>query len=202
MLVFKRKQIVILALVLLIVVAGYLQYTYKQGSTSTDLAGGKLGEAVYVDNEIDNLELVENSDDEGIALESGADIVDSTDISASKEANDFFAQAKMDRDQSRSKSTETLKSITEDKSVTKETVSKAYEDMITLTDNADREMRIETLVSKMGFSDCVALFADDGSVDVVVKTPTLTNAQVAQIADIVSRQADLAIEDIHIKKLY
>ena len=53
MMVFKRKQIVILALILMIVVAGYLQYSYRQGSTSANTEG-KLGEAVYVDNEIEN----------------------------------------------------------------------------------------------------------------------------------------------------
>lgn len=42
MMVFKRKQIIILALILLIVVAGYLQYSYRQGNTSAD-SEGRLG---------------------------------------------------------------------------------------------------------------------------------------------------------------
>jgi len=74
--------------------------------------------------------------------------------------------------------------------------------MIALVENADKEMRIETLIKEKGFSDAVALFADDGSIDIIVKAPSLTTAQTAQIADIVSRQAKVAIVDIHIKKLF
>ena len=197
MVVFKRKQIVVLALILMIVVAGYLQYSYKQGSTSAGKDSGKLGEAVYVDNQLGNENLdqaeeakkVEKSDKKA-------------DVSASKLANDFFAQAKMDKEISRSKSNDSLKAITEDVNASKETRAEAYDKMMALVDNADKEMRIETLIREKGFSDAVALFADDGSIDIIVKAPSLTTAQTAQIADIVSRQAKVAIEDIHIKKLF
>ena len=202
MVVFRRKQIVILALVLMIVVAGYLQYTYKAGSNSDELAG-QIGDAVLVDNEEGEQAGAENLETDGIAWNSGAqDTSAAPGVSASKEANDFFAQAKMNREITRDKTTKTLKSITSDKSAPEETISKAYDQLMALTEIAEKEMRIETLISKMGFNDCVALFADDGSVDIVVKTPELTDAQVAQIADIVSRQANVDIADINIKKIY
>lgn len=192
--VFKRKQIVILALILMIVVAGYLQYSYKQGSTSADDAAAKLGDAVYVDNQIEN---------QGIAgTENTATNESQANISASKLANDFFAQAKMDKEQSRSKSNESLKAITEDVNASKETRSKAYDQMMAIVERADQEMRIETLINKMGFSDSVALFADDGSIDIIVKTPSLTSSQTAQITDLVARQAKLTVDNIHIKKLF
>lgn len=193
--VFKRKQIVILALILMIVVAGYLQYSYRQGSTSADM-DGKLGEAVYVDSEIDN---------EGLA---GSEL-DTTDVtkaqknvSASKMANDYFVQAKMDKEQSRSKSNESLKAITEDINASKETVAEAHNKMMAITSNADKEMRIETLINKMGFAESFVVFADDGSVDIVIKTPSLSTSQTAQITDIVTRQGEVAVDDIHIKPLF
>lgn len=195
MMVFKRKQIVILALVLMIVVAGYLQYSYRQGSTSADI-NGKLGEAVYVDNEIDN---------EGFA---GADsdtedIVNAQkNVSASKMANDYFVQEKMEKEQSRSKSSEALKAITEDINASIETKEAAYEKMMAITEKADKEMRIEALINKMGFEESFVLFADNGSVDVVIKTPSLSTSQTAQITDIVTRQGDVKVEDIHIKPLF
>lgn len=192
--VFKRKQIVILALILMIVVAGYLQYSYKQGSTSADTA--KLGDAVYVDNQIENQGIA------GTENEAAKDVKSQANVSASKMANDFFAQAKMDKEQSIGKSNESLKAITEDVNASKETRNKAYEEMMALVDRSDKEMRIETLINKMGFSDSVALFADDGSIDIVVKTPSLTNAQTAQITDIVARQGKLTVDNIHIRKLF
>lgn len=197
MVVFKRKQIVVLALILMIVVAGYLQYSYKQGSTSADKDSGKLGEAVYVDNQVNNETL-------GQADQAGKDVKSDkkADVSASKLANDFFTQARMDKEISRSKSNDSLKSITEDVNASKETRAEASGKMLALIDQSDKEMRIETLIKEKGFSDAVALFADDGSIDIIVKTASLTNTQATQISDIVSRQAKIAIEEIHIRKLY
>lgn len=197
MMVFKRKQIVVLALILMIVVAGYLQYSYKQGSTSASRDNGKLGEAVYVDNQLEN-----ESFDQAEQSKKENKNDKKADVSASKLANDFFAQAKMDKEMSRSKSNDSLKVITEDVNASKEIRAEAYDKMISLVDNADREMRIETLIKEKGFSDAVALFADDGSIDIIVKSPSLTTAQTAQISDIVSRQAKVSMGDIHIKKLF
>lgn len=195
MMVFKRKQIVILALILMIVVAGYLQYSYRQGSTSADM-DGKLGEAVYVDNEIDNVGLA------GSELNAADNTQTQKNVNASKMANDYFVQAKMDKEQSRSKSNESLKTITEDINASKETKAEAYDKMIAITSNADKEMRIEALINKMGFAESFVLFADNGSVDIVIKTPSLSTSQTAQITDVVIRQGEVAVEDIHIKPLF
>lgn len=193
--VFKRKQIVILALILMIVVAGYLQYSYRQGSTSED-AEGKLGEAVYVDNEIDNEGIV------GTELNASDNVKAQQNVNASKMANDYFVQAKIDKEQSRSKTNESLEAITKDINASKETKSEAYDKMMTITDNADKEMRIESLINKMGFEESFVVFADNGSVDIVVKTPSLSTSQTAQITDIVIRQGEVAVKDIHIKPLF
>lgn len=195
MMVFKRKQIVILALILMIVVAGYLQYSYRQGSTSAD-TDGTLGEAVYVDNEIAN---------EGLDG-TGQDVAENENtqlnVTASKMANDYFVQAKMDREQSRSENTESLKAIAENINSSDEMRAEAEAKIIALTENSDKEMRIEALINKMGFDDTFVLFADNGSVDIVIKTPSLTSSQTAQITDIVTRQGDVTAGDIHIKTLF
>lgn len=193
--VFKRKQIVILALILMIVVAGYLQYSYRQGSTSAN-SEGKLGEAVYVDNEIQNDGIA------GVEQEPADNAAAQKNVTASKMANDFFAESKMDKETSRSKSTDSLKAITEDINASKETKTEAYNKMMAITENSDREMRIETLINKLGFADSFVLFADDGSVDIVVKTPSLSTSQTAQITDIVTRQAEVKVADIHIKTMF
>jgi stage III sporulation protein AH len=194
MMVFKRKQIVILALVLMIVVAGYLQYSYRQGSTSAN-TDGTLGEAVYVDNEIAN-EGLDGTED--VAENENTQL----NVTASKMANDYFVQAKMDREQSRSENTESLKAIADDGNSNDEIKAEAQSKMITLSENADKEMRIETLINKMGFDDTFVLFADNGSVDIVIKTPSLTTSQTAQITDIVTRQGDVDVGDIHIRTLF
>lgn len=223
MMVFKRRQIVVLSLILMIVVAGYLQYTYKKGSSSADKDTGKMGEAVYVDSEVasDDIEALGEGGKIGEALTSN-DSKDNKDnqqnkdnkdnktdgknqktAPASKMAEDFFAQAKLDKEMTREKDTDALKAITEDENADKATQTKAYNKMMLIIDNAEKEMRIETSISRQGFDEVVALIGDDGSIDVFVKTPSLTSAQTAQIADVVSRQADIDdFNKIHIKPVY
>ncbi|HOA54295.1 MAG: SpoIIIAH-like family protein [Acetivibrionales bacterium] len=196
MMVLKRKQIVILALILLIVVAGYLQYSYRQGSTSAD-SEGRLGEALYVDSDIYNDEMFGSDSD--LADEGFGDQVN---ITASKMANDYFIQAKMDKEQSRSEAADSLKAIVEDATVSTEIREEAHNKMMALAENLERESRIEILINKMGFEDSFILFADNGSVDIIVKTPSLTSSQAAQITDIVMRQADVDVEDIHISTMF
>jgi len=196
MMILKRKQIVILALILLIVVAGYLQYSYRQGNTSAD-SEGKLGEALYVDNEIINEGM--GGSDSDLADEGFGDQVN---VTASKMANDYFIQAKLDKEQSRSEAADSLKAIAEDASVSPEVREEAHSKMIALAETAEKESRIEILINKMGFEDSFILFADNGSVDIIVKTPSLTSSQAAQITDIVMRQADVDVEDIHISTMF
>ncbi|NLH95737.1 MAG: SpoIIIAH-like family protein [Clostridiaceae bacterium] len=196
MMVFKRKQIIILALILLIVVAGYLQYSYRQGNTSAD-SEGRLGEALYVDNEIYNEGMA--GSDPGLA---DAGFGDQVNVTASKMANDYFIQAKLDKEQSRSEAADSLKAIVEDVTASPEVREEAHNRMIALAETAEKESRIEILINKMGFEDSFILFADNGSVDIVVKTPSLTSSQAAQITDIVMRQADVDVEDIHISTMF
>lgn len=194
--VLKRKQIVILALILLIVVAGYLQYSYRQGNTSAD-SEGRLGEALYVDNEIYNEGMAGSGS--GLAEE---DFGDQKNVTASKMANDYFIQAKMDKEQSRSEAAESLRTIAEDVNISAEVREEAQNKMMALAETLEKESRIEILINKMGFEDSFILFADNGSVDIIVKTPSLTSSQAAQITDIVMRQADVDVEDIHISTMF
>lgn len=186
--ILKRRQIVVLALVLMIVVAGYIQYSYKKsGYSQNDDDAGKLGEAVYVDNQ----NFLESLDDNGKG--------DEKIVTASKEAENYFAQTKLEKEISRSKDEDRFRSIAEDEKASAEIQQQAYEKMMALYDNSDKEMRIEALIKKQGFDDVIALFADDGSVDIIVKVSNLTTSQVAQITDIVNRQANVEIEKIIVK---
>ncbi|TYQ13369.1 UNVERIFIED_CONTAM: stage III sporulation protein AH [Acetivibrio alkalicellulosi] len=214
--VFQRKQIVVLSLILMIVVAGYLQYSYNKSSMSVndwdEVAIGdsyenvtiedndddntRLGEAVFVDRTLMDDDYFDAKKDED------ENKSDEKALLASKEANDFFAQAKINREITRSRDKDALKEIEVDETASEDLRSSASELMMKIMSNSDKEMRIETLIKERGFSDAVVLFASDGSVDVIVKTPSLSAVQVAQISDIVSRHAEIEIRNIHVKHKY
>ncbi|MCX7747499.1 MAG: SpoIIIAH-like family protein [Clostridia bacterium] len=202
MMIFKRKQIVVLSLVLMVLFAGYLQYNYKQSSISVNgKENGKLGEAVYVES-TDVKETEKQKEDKKDGKSDSKSEKKTQSVTASKEANDFFAQAKIDKEMTRGKDKDSLKEITKDKEATKEAKAKAYEKMMKIVDQSEKEMKVETLIKQKGFKDAIALFGDDGSLDIVIKTQSLSQAQTAQIADIVSRQANVDINNIHIKNMF
>ena len=199
MVVFKRKQVVILSLVLMIIVAGYLQYSYHKSSTTTaDRETGKLGEAVYVDSS-DTTAADKASDKK---KDDSGDSKKTTESKASKKAMDYFSQAKLDKEVTRSKDKETLTAITEDVNASKEAKDKAYAQLQQIVSEGEKEMKIETMVKQKGFEDAVALFGDDNSIDVVVLASSLTQADIVQISDIVSRQANVNMGNIHVKNYY
>lgn len=193
MMVFRRKQIVVLALVLMIVIAGYLQYSYKKNSNSDVTEQDKKpGEAVYVDSSEFTIE-----DKESIL-----EFTSGEDVSASAKTEDYFAQAKLDREITRSRDTDAYRDIIDNPNATDKMKSEAYDSMMALIKNTDREMRIETLIKERGYDDVIALLGEDGSIDVIVKTSSLTDAKVAQIADVVTRQANVEMSQVHIKNMY
>ena len=106
--------------------------------------------------------------------------------------------AKLMKEQTRAKNKETLLDIINSTSVSEEQKQSAIEGMIQLTDIAEKETAAEILLEAKGFTDVVVSISDSG-VDVVVNAETLTDAQCAQIEDIVTRKTGTAPENIIIQ---
>ena len=60
-------------------------------------------------------------------------------------------------------------------------------------------MICENLISTKGFENCV-IFVNVDSISVIVKAQELKADEIAQIQNIVSREMDAKIENIHIMK--
>lgn len=85
--------------------------------------------------------------------------------------------------------------IINDTNVTEEQKQDAINQMITMTDLAEKETTVETLLKSKGFSEAVVSLTED-SADVVVNSEELNEANRAQIEDIISRKAGIAPENI------
>ena len=199
---FQKKQIAVLSLVILIVIAGYLQYSYKKSSTaSNDSESGKLGEAVYVDNNLAEEDRTDKDSSEKNKEKESED-KKKANIEASQEVEEFFIQTKLSREASVSKSADSLKAITEDVNANEDIRAQAYEKLIMLAERSEMEAKIEALIADAGFEDVLVLFGEDGGMDIIVKTPTLTSKDVAKISDIASRHANVSLDKIYIKNKY
>ncbi len=191
----KRKQIVVLGLVLVIISVGILQYNYNSSgeSANLDLALDQdkdleeiPGAAVYVEN-------------------SEADVVDEA-VAQTQQTGGFFAEARMERDKARSKQKDELMVLAQAADGTIATSGgmnslEAQEQLLAIIRRAEAENTVETLVKQKGFEDALAYMSDTDNVDVLVKASSLTAQDVAQICDIVVRHADVTMDKITVKNV-
>lgn len=110
-------------------------------------------------------------------------------------AQTTVAQAKVTREQVRAQNKETLQAIIDNTNLSDAEKQDAVAQMVEITEMSEQEAAIETLMASKGFSEAVVSLTND-SADVVVKADELTDANRAQIEDIVTRKTDIAPENI------
>ncbi len=106
-----------------------------------------------------------------------------------------LAEAKMLKEQVRAKNKETLLEIINSATLSDEQKQNAVDTMVAMTTIAEQEMGAEILLEAKGFTDVVVSISDN-SVDVVVNSSDLTEAQRAQIEDIVKRKTNVEAANI------
>ena len=167
-----------------------------------------LEEDNYLEQSMDDI-LAEDItvDEENADLEAGSDSVEEITGDGPGEAvftsvagMDSLSGAKLLKEQTRAKSRETFLEIINNTNIAEEQKQEAIDGMIELTDVAEKETAAEILLEAKGFEDVVVSITDD-MVDVVVNTAELTEAQRAQIEDIVVRKTGMNPEAIVISTL-
>lgn len=108
---------------------------------------------------------------------------------------DALSGAKLVKEQTRARNKETLLEIINNVNISDEQKQEAIDNMIEITDIAEKETAAEILLEAKGFDDVVVSIAD-GMVDVVVSAVELTEAQRAQIEDIIIRKTGISAENI------
>ena len=109
--------------------------------------------------------------------------------------SDYMAQTKLAREQSRGKNKEDLLAIIDSDAQTELNKQAAIDAVVRLTDYSDKENAVETLLSAKGFENSIVSITQD-AVDVVICKDNLTDAELAQIEDIVKRKASVSASQI------
>ena len=107
----------------------------------------------------------------------------------------------MTREQVRAQNKETLQGIIDNTNLSDAQKEDAVAQMVQMTEIAEQEAAIETLMASKGFSEAVVSL-DGESADIVVNAEELTDANRAQIEDIVTRKTEIAPENIVITPIY
>ena len=118
---------------------------------------------------------------------------------AGTEGTDYFASARLTRQQARDSALSLLKEASENESVDESTANEAAKSIQTLASYTLSEAQIESLIIAKGFTDCVTYMADD-TVSVAVSAPAegLSTADVALISDVVTSQTDYDLSQVRV----
>ena len=221
--IFRKNQLVITALALMIAVAGY--FSYMNNNIEDDQIAAQAGsgiefleddyeisdedalleEEIFTDEGTDEeLALIDESADtvqsgEAVADAIGAEGVDNPGeavLTSTTVANlDYAAEMKLNREQIRSKNKEALLEIVNNTTIEESLKQEAINKMIAMTDIAEREAAAEMLLEAKGFTDVVVSITDD-SCDVVLNMGEVTDAKRAQVEDIVKRKTNISADKI------
>lgn len=210
---FRKNQIIITSLAIMIVIAGYLNFTADQTKPVKQEAAAETAEKIREEN-IQAEEAAAGAEaditsfpDEDLAsvsaeAESTADTetpegekVGEAVLTSSASAGAFSASAKLNREQVRSKNGASLLEIINNTDISEDMKADAIASMNRMTDRAEKELDAELLLEAKGFKDSVVSINDD-SVDVIVGAAEITDEQKAQIEDIVTRKTERDVSDI------
>ena len=203
--IFKKNQIIIAALAVMIAAAGYLNYSGRLFSEEEDAqeANADLASQELLDISEEDLASasgdIESQDSE--AEDGSVEGTPGEAVLTSGEVSGVVAEAKVTREQVRAKNKESRLEIIDNENLSDEQKQEAVNQMGAMTEIAEKEAAAETLLASKGFSEAVVSLTDE-SADVVVNAAELSDANRAQIEDIVTRKTGVAAENVVITPVY
>ena len=212
---FKKNQVVIYVIALMLVVAGYLNFTANRDLKSAVQTASSeeewdkianIGDAQLVSSNVVSEEdfnqqestinsLVENNMIESDETNSNNTV--STSSSVSKNDKDYFSTSKLDRDTMYSQMLETYENILNSNNSLETQKQSASEEIKKINNVKNSIMICENLIKTKGFDD-VVIFVNGESVSVIVEDEQLDTEEVAKIQNIISRELNAKVENIHI----
>ena len=221
--IFKKNQIIITALALMICAAGYLQFSNpgEDKLTATESDANLYFDMAQLENDgteemtidvsslLSELEETDTSSTVGVIVsgetsevaeqeetDENHQVGDAVMVSTTIQ-NNFTINARLEREQRRAQSKETLMSVIESETIDEEQKQVAVETLVNLTTIAEKENAAELLLEAKGFSDPIVNIMEN-EVDVVINASSVTDQQIAQIEDIVTRKTGFEPRDITI----
>lgn len=225
----KKSEIAIYVIALMLVTAGYFNYTAFEKSAeetySADVSNeaeeyANTGDAVLVSNQeteevLPNSEKKEDNEDkeksnkiqnnEEESKETSNDVQNNEENTQSKPQSsenvndeDYYSNSKLERNKMFAEMISNYENIISNTNSSEVQKSIATEEIKKINNKKNAIMICENLISTKGFKKCV-IFINDESVNIVVKIEGgLTTEKVAIIQNIISRELNTKIENIHI----
>lgn len=200
--ILKNNQIIIYVIALMLVAAGYLNYTSQDNKlieTSSD-AGiidtneiADIGDAKLVssndvteENNVDQNTNIANTAENEIAEETSSDV-----------SSEYFAKSKLERETMYSQMIESYQNILNNSNSSETQKATATQEISKINETKNSIMICENLITTKGFENNV-IFVNGESISVIIESDNLSQEAIAQIQNIISRELKAEINNIHI----
>lgn len=205
--IIKKNQIVIYVIALMLVVAGYLNYSSTNDLNTAILTSSTEEELMQMAN-IGDAQLVSSnvvfenqvnetntkSNNEIIKIEEENTLITNTNIY--EDDVDYFSTSKLERDTMYSQMLETYEKILNSDNSLETQKQSATEEITKINNIKNTIMICENLIKTKGIEE-VVIFVNGDSISIIVGEEMETE-QIAQIQNIISREMNANVENIHI----
>lgn len=211
----KKNQIIVFVIGLMLITAGYLNFTntYDQNSIETgalldseemaSIGDAKLVSANVINNNISENneiieEVIENENVNQIENELSENTIENEVIdTSSQNIDEYFTTSKLERNTMYSKKIETYQDILSNNNVSDAQKKIAQEEISKVNKEQNAIMIAENLIKTKGIDDLI-IFVNGESINVIVKGEDLEKDEIAQIQNIVTRELEADISNVHI----
>ena len=207
----KKNQVIIYFIALILMAVAYLNYTTQtadksvQASTNTSNTSN-IGDATLVSsnaletntnvNEMQNTTNTTNTTDDTNSVN---DEVQNTEQTSSNtvSTDDYFTKSKLERETMYSQMLESYENVLNSSNSLETQKQSATEEIKKINDTKNSIMICENLIQTKGFENSI-VFVNGDSISIIIKSDEMTQEEVAQVQNIVSREMKAEINNIHI----
>lgn len=157
-------------------------------SSGNDTTASNTESSNTINNENTTNTTSDNSNDNGETTQTNAQT--STE-------DDYFTKSKLERDTMYSQMLESYENILNSTNSLETQKQSATDEIKKINDTKNSIMICENLIQTKGFENSI-IFVNGDSISVILKSDELTQEEVAQVQNIISREMNCEIENIHI----
>ena len=207
--ILKKNQVIISVIAIMLIAAGYMNYTASSKKTLAaaaltdteqyaDLGDATLVSANVTTNSENSMNETTTNTNEEMAneiIENSSKETATTNTKTSE--NQYFAESRLEREKMYSQMLESYQNILSNNQISDAQKEISENEIKNINDTKNAIMITENLIKNKGFEDLI-IFVNGDSINIVIKAKELSEEQIAQIQNIVSRELNGDIENIHI----
>lgn len=215
----KKNQVVVFTIGLMVLTAGYLNFTNNEkndflatGAVADSEDMASIGDAKLVSTNVtdENVISKENNVSEGNESVESESIIEGNDskdeitnkldentIETDADIDEYFMNSRLERNTMYSEQIENYQCILNNTNVSEAQKKIAQEEIIKINNQQNAIMIAENLIKAKGVKDII-IFINEDSINVIVKGDEPKKEEIAQIQNIVTRELEAEIKDVHI----